>query len=41
MKPLRLLLVEDNPDDAALVLLELRRNGFRPEAGSRSEDQAR
>ncbi|WP_164011278.1 sensor histidine kinase [Pyxidicoccus trucidator] len=32
MKPLRLLLVEDNPDDAALVLLELRRNGFRPEA---------
>lgn len=32
MKPLRLLVVEDNPDDEALVLLELRRNGFRPEA---------
>ncbi|NMO19978.1 response regulator [Pyxidicoccus fallax] len=28
MKPLRLLVVEDNPDDEALVLLELRRNGF-------------
>ncbi|MFP2910650.1 response regulator, partial [Pyxidicoccus sp. 3LFB2] len=32
MKPLRLLSVEDNPDDEALVLLELRRNGFHPEA---------
>jgi signal transduction histidine kinase/DNA-binding NarL/FixJ family response regulator len=32
MKPLRLLVVEDNPDDAALMLLELKRNGFRPES---------
>lgn len=32
MRPLRLLMVEDNPDDEALVLLELRRNGFRPES---------
>jgi signal transduction histidine kinase/DNA-binding NarL/FixJ family response regulator len=32
MKPLRLLTVEDNLDDEALVLLELRRNGFRPES---------
>jgi PAS domain S-box-containing protein len=29
--PLRLLLVEDNPDDAELVLLELRRAGFNPD----------
>ena len=27
--PLRVLLVEDSPDDAELVLLELRRGGFR------------
>ncbi len=32
MKPQRLLIVEDNPDDEALVLLELRRNGFRPQS---------
>ncbi|QSQ21126.1 response regulator [Pyxidicoccus parkwayensis] len=32
MRPLRVLVVEDNPDDEALVLLELRRGGFRPEA---------
>jgi two-component system cell cycle sensor histidine kinase/response regulator CckA len=31
-RPLRLLLVEDNPTDAELVLCELRRNGFAPEA---------
>ena len=30
--PLRLLLVEDSEDDAALVLLELRRAGFVPVA---------
>jgi signal transduction histidine kinase/DNA-binding NarL/FixJ family response regulator len=30
MKPLRVLMVEDNPDDEALVVLELRRNGFAP-----------
>jgi PAS domain S-box-containing protein len=29
-KPLRLLLVEDNPDDAELLLRELRRSGFDP-----------
>jgi len=41
--PLRLLLVEDSPEDAELVLLELRRGGFRPdhvrvaEAGAMAE----
>jgi hypothetical protein len=29
--PLRVLLVEDSPDDAELVMLELRRGGFRLE----------
>ncbi|MCP3136714.1 hybrid sensor histidine kinase/response regulator [Pyxidicoccus xibeiensis] len=32
MKPLRLLMVEDNPDDEALVVMELRRNGFAAES---------
>ncbi|MFP2932111.1 response regulator, partial [Pyxidicoccus sp. 3LG] len=32
MTPLRVLVVEDNPDDEALVLMELRRNGFAPES---------
>lgn len=31
MHPLRLLFVEDNPDDADLLLRELRRAGFEPE----------
>jgi PAS domain S-box-containing protein len=31
MPPLRLLIVEDNPDDADLLLRELRRAGFDPE----------
>ncbi|HEX6693088.1 MAG TPA: response regulator [Longimicrobiales bacterium] len=31
MKPLRLLLVEDNPDDALLVLREIRRGGYEVE----------
>ena len=30
-QPLRVLLVEDNPPDADLVLMELRRAGFDPE----------
>jgi signal transduction histidine kinase len=30
-KPLRVLIVEDNPDDADLVILELRRGGYEPE----------
>ena len=30
-QPLRLLLVEDNPDDAALVLRTLRRGGYEPD----------
>src|SRR5947209_7232759 len=29
-RPLRVLLVEDSPDDAELTLLELRRGGFDP-----------
>lgn len=32
MTPLRVLVVEDNPDDETLVLRELRRAGFLPEA---------
>jgi PAS domain S-box-containing protein len=32
VRPLRLLLVEDNPADAELLLRELRRAGFQPEA---------
>ncbi|MFP2960059.1 response regulator, partial [Myxococcus sp. 1LA] len=32
MTPLRVLVVEDNPDDETLMLRELRRSGFRPEA---------
>ncbi|HET9599612.1 MAG TPA: hybrid sensor histidine kinase/response regulator [Anaeromyxobacteraceae bacterium] len=31
MKPLRVLMVEDSPDDALLVTLELRRGGYAPE----------
>jgi signal transduction histidine kinase len=31
MKPLRVLMVEDSPDDALLVTLELRRAGYAPE----------
>jgi PAS domain S-box-containing protein len=31
LRPLRLLLVEDNPNDAELLVLELRRAGFAPE----------
>lgn len=31
-RPLRVLIVEDNPDDAALVVRELRRAGFEPAA---------
>jgi signal transduction histidine kinase len=30
-KPLRVLIVEDNPDDAELVILELRRGGYDPD----------
>src|SRR5476651_1582869 len=30
-KPLKVLIVEDNPDDAELVLLELRSAGFEPD----------
>ncbi|MDP9475362.1 MAG: hypothetical protein M3R38_06675 [Actinomycetota bacterium] len=30
-RPLRVLMVEDSPDDALLVLRELRRGGFDPE----------
>ena len=30
-QPLRLLLVEDSPDDAALVLRTLRRGGYEPD----------
>jgi signal transduction histidine kinase len=30
MKPLRVLSVEDNPDDLSLMVLELRRGGFEP-----------
>ena len=30
-RPLRVLIVEDNPDDAELVILELRRGGYEPE----------
>src|SRR5688572_21704667 len=30
-RPLRVLLVEDNPDDAELVLFELKRLGYEPE----------
>lgn len=32
MTPLRVLVVEDNPDDESLELLELRRHGFRTES---------
>ena len=38
-RPMRVLLVEDNPDDAELVLRELRRAGFEPE-WSRVETEA-
>lgn len=31
LEPLRVLLLEDNPDDAELVLRELRRTGFEPD----------
>src|SRR6266540_6268753 len=31
-RPLRVLIVEDNPDDADLILLELRRGGYDPDA---------
>ncbi len=31
-RPLRLLLIEDNPDDAALLVRELRRAGYQPTA---------
>src|SRR5271165_5834463 len=30
-QPLRALIVEDNPDDAELLVLELRRTGFAPD----------
>jgi PAS domain S-box-containing protein len=30
-KPLRILIVEDNPDDADMILAELRRSGFDPD----------
>ena len=29
-RPLRVLIVEDSADDAELMLIELRRRGFRP-----------
>ena len=29
-RPLRLLLIEDSPDDAELLLAEIRRGGFAP-----------
>lgn len=31
LRSLRLLLVEDNPDDALLLVLALRRGGYAPE----------
>lgn len=38
--PLRVLLVEDHPDDRDLLLLELRRGGFEPEASSVWDESA-
>lgn len=32
MNPLKVLVIEDNPDDAELLLLELEHGGYRPEA---------
>ncbi len=37
-RPLRVLIVEDNPADAELVLRQLRRAGFAPE-GSRVDSE--